>query len=147
MDERVHASEAQAFLAGHPETEVIDAFLSDLSGVLRGKRLRRDDLDKFYGKGLQLPGTTCLRDVTGISVDPGGRGYSDGDLDMCIDDPDLDVDLYITTDPRMLTKVSMGDIPARDAARAGAVELHGAREPALDFMPRISSGRRSCAAS
>ncbi len=115
--------------------------------MLRGKRLRRDDLDKFYGEGLQLPGITCLLDVTGISVDPGGRCYSDGDVDMCIDDPGFDVDLYVTTDPRMLTKVSMDDIPARDAVRAGAVELHGARKLALEFMPRISSGRRSCAAS
>ena len=81
MDEHVHMNEAQAFLAGHPEIEVIDAFLSDLSGVLRGKRLRRHDLDKLYGEGLQLPGTTYLLDVTGFSVDPGGRGYSDGDPD------------------------------------------------------------------
>ena len=115
--------------------------------MLRGKRLRRDDLDKFYGEGLQLPGTTCLLDVTGISVDPGGRGYSDGDLDMCIDDPGFDFELYVTTDQRTLAKVSMGDISARDAVRVGAVELHGARKLTLDFMPRISSGRRSCAAS
>ena len=81
MDEKVHANEARAFLARHPEIEVFDAFVSDLSGVLRGKRLRRHDLDKLYGEGLQLPGTTFLLDVTGHSVDPGGRRFSDGDPD------------------------------------------------------------------
>ncbi len=101
--------------------------------MLRGKRLRRHDLDKLYGEGLQLPGTTYLLDVTGISVDPGGRGYSDGDLDMCIDDPGFDVDLYVTTDLRTLTKPSMGDIPAREAVRSGAAELHGVRKLAAGF--------------
>ena len=81
MDEKVHSNEAHAFLARHPATELVDAFVSDLSGVLRGKRLRRHEVDKLFGEGLQLPGTTYLLDVTGFSVDPGGRGFSDGDPD------------------------------------------------------------------
>ncbi len=57
----------------------------------------------------------------------------DGDVDMCIDDPGFDVDLYVTTDLRTLTKVSIGDIPAREAVRSGAIELHGARQLAAGF--------------
>ncbi len=57
----------------------------------------------------------------------------DGDVDMCVDDPGFDVDLYVTTDLRTLTKVSMGDIPARAAVRSGAVELHGSRKLASGF--------------
>ncbi len=57
----------------------------------------------------------------------------DGDVDICIDDPGFDVDLYVTTDLRTLTKVSIGDIPAREAVRSGAIELHGARQLAAGF--------------
>ncbi len=57
----------------------------------------------------------------------------DGDVDMCIDDPGFEVDLYVTTDLRTLTKVCIGDIPAREAVRSGAIELHGARELAAGF--------------
>ncbi len=57
----------------------------------------------------------------------------DGDVDMCVDDPGFDVDLYVTTDLRTLTKVSMGDIAARAAVRSGAVELHGSRKLASGF--------------
>jgi glutamine synthetase len=81
MDNRVHTDDAEAFLARHPNIETIDAFLSDLCGVLRGKRLRRHELGKLFGEGLQLPGTTFLNDVTGYSEDPGGRGFTDGDPD------------------------------------------------------------------
>ncbi len=74
-------SELDDFLARHPDVAVIDAFVSDLSGILRGKRLSRADAKKLYGEGLLLPGTTFLLDVTGGSCDPGGRGFSDGDPD------------------------------------------------------------------
>ncbi len=57
----------------------------------------------------------------------------DGGVDMCIDDPGFNVDLYVTTDLRTLTRLSMGDIPARDAVRSGAIELHGARNLAAGF--------------
>ena len=57
----------------------------------------------------------------------------DGDVDMCVDDPGFDVDLYVTTDLRTLTKISMGDIPAREAVRSEAVELHGSRKLAAGF--------------
>ena len=57
----------------------------------------------------------------------------DGDVDMCIDDPGFEVDLYVATDLRTLTKVCIGDIPAREAVRSGAIEFHGARKLAAGF--------------
>ncbi len=57
----------------------------------------------------------------------------DGAVDMCVDDPGFDVDLYITTELRALTKVSMGDIPVREAVRSGDIELHGSRKLASGF--------------
>lgn len=57
----------------------------------------------------------------------------DGDVDMCIDNPGFDVDLYVTTELRTLTKVSMGDISVREAVRSDAIELHGSRSLAAGF--------------
>ena len=57
----------------------------------------------------------------------------DGDVDMCVDDPGFDVDLYVTTDLRTLTRLSMGDFLAREAVRSGAIELHGSRKLASGF--------------
>jgi len=39
-------AEAEAFLAAHPEVRQIEAFLTDPSGVQRGKILRRELRDK-----------------------------------------------------------------------------------------------------
>ena len=57
----------------------------------------------------------------------------DVDVDMCVDDPGFDVDLYVTTDLRTLTRLSMGDFLAREAVRSGAIELHGSRKLASGF--------------
>ena len=58
---------------------------------------------------------------------------TDGDSDLCLRDPGFDVDLYILTDLRTMTKVWMADIPVRDALRSGAIKLHGSRPLADSF--------------
>ena len=58
---------------------------------------------------------------------------TDGESDLCLRDPGFDVDLYVVTDLRMMTWVSMGDIPVREALRSGAIELHGSRPLADSF--------------
>jgi DNA-binding HxlR family transcriptional regulator len=60
-------------------------------------------------------------------------------VDLCVDDPGLEVDLYVLSDLRTMTKVSMGDISVREALRSGAIELHGSRALATGFehwLPR-----------
>ncbi len=52
---------------------------------------------------------------------------ADGESDLCLRDPGFDVDLYIATDLRTMTRVWMGDIPVREALRSEAIELQGSR--------------------
>ena len=75
--------ELTTFLQAHPDVQFVDVLLPDLCNVIRGKRLPRADLDKFYQEGFQVPSSIMLLDVTGEGGDPGGRGFSDGDPDVC----------------------------------------------------------------
>jgi DNA-binding HxlR family transcriptional regulator len=62
-------------------------------------------------------------------------------VDLCVQDPGYEVDLYVVTDLRTMTKVSMGDIPVREAVRSQVIELHGSRSLAETFehwLPRSS---------
>ncbi len=66
---------------------------------------------------------------------------TDDGIDLCVQDPGYDVDLYVVTDLRTMTKVSMGDIPVREAVRSQAIELQGSRSLAKSFgrwLPRSS---------
>jgi glutamine synthetase len=78
---QIQPDEAQAFLAAHPQVRFIDAIFIDLCGILRGKRYPRGDLEKIFKDGFPIPYTTYLLDATGESLDPCGRGFSDGDPD------------------------------------------------------------------
>ena len=49
------------------------------------------------------------------------------EIDLCIQDPGHEVDLYVISDLRTMTKVSMGDIPVRQAVSSEAIKLHGSR--------------------
>ena len=57
----------------------------------------------------------------------------DGESDLCVRDPGFDVDLYVVTDLRTMTRVWMGDIPVREALRSDAIELLGSRSLADSF--------------
>ena len=61
------------------------------------------------------------------------------EIDLCIQDPGYEVDLYVVSDLRTMTKISIGDIPVRQALRSRAVELHGERDLVRSFerwLPR-----------
>jgi glutamine synthetase len=75
--------ELATFLEAHPDVQFVDVLLPDLCNVIRGKRLPRADLEKFFQEGFQVPSSIMLLDVTGEGGDPGGRGFSDGDPDVC----------------------------------------------------------------
>jgi DNA-binding HxlR family transcriptional regulator len=63
------------------------------------------------------------------------------EIDLCVKDPGHEVDLYVVSNLRTLTKVSMGDIPAQQALRDRSIELHGSRALAKSFnawLPRSS---------
>jgi len=58
---------------------------------------------------------------------------TDGESDLCVKDPGFDVDLYIVSDLRTMTRVWLGDIPVREAVRSGTINLHGSRPLADSF--------------
>ena len=75
------AAEFKAFKAAHPETRYVDAILTDLCGIVRGKRYPMAEAEKLFTGGLQLCESVFLLDVTGANTDPAGRGFTDGDPD------------------------------------------------------------------
>ncbi len=79
--DRRGGGEAAEFLARHPEVRWIDAMVPDIGGVPRGKRLHVSALDKLYGEGMALPGSTYAMDMLGNNVDGTGLGSPDGDPD------------------------------------------------------------------
>ena len=66
---------------------------------------------------------------------------AEDEVDLCAQDPGHEVELYVTSDLRTMTKVSLGDMSIRAALRNGAIELDGSRSLAEEFelwLPRSS---------
>lgn len=74
--------EFEAFIEAYPDTEFVDVLLPDLCNIIRGKRINRDQFEKLFTDGLQIPSSIYLLDVNGNCTDAGGRGFSDGDPDV-----------------------------------------------------------------
>ena len=61
--------EAEAFLGAHPEVQFFEIVYTGLSGVPRGKRLRRHELIPLYQQGRFLPSSMLTTDITGQDVE------------------------------------------------------------------------------
>ncbi|WP_372436928.1 hypothetical protein ACDL29_10370 [Pseudomonas aeruginosa] len=61
----VQLTEPSLFLQEHPEVQFVDLLISDMNGVVRGKRIERNSLPKVFEKGINLaspaptPTPTC----------------------------------------------------------------------------------------
>jgi len=75
------AKEAQAFLDAHPEMQFFELVYTGLSGVPRGKRLRRHELMPLYENGRFLPSSLLVTDITGRDVEETGVIWEEGDKD------------------------------------------------------------------
>lgn len=64
-----------------PGCELVDLLLPDMNGLLRGKRVTRDALEKVYRDGVCLPMSLIATDITGNTVEETGLGYDIGDED------------------------------------------------------------------
>jgi DNA-binding HxlR family transcriptional regulator len=67
-----------------------------------------------------------------------------GKVELCLKDPGYEIDVFVTTDLRTLTRYFMGDFSFRDAARSGAIEVIGPKPLADGFerwMPRSHFGQ------
>jgi len=56
-----------------------------------------------------------------------------GEVDICPTDPGFEVDLYVDTDLRTMTRLWMGDVPVKTAIGSRAVVLSGRRELRQNF--------------
>src|SRR3546814_763401 len=70
-----------ATLAQMPACNASDLILPDMNGLLRGKRITRDALEKIYADGVCLPMSLIATDITGNTVEETGLGYDIGDED------------------------------------------------------------------
>jgi glutamine synthetase len=73
--------EARDFLAAHPNINFFEVIFTALSGVPRGKRLRRHELIAVYEYGRFLPGSILVCDITGQDCEDTGLVWEDGDAD------------------------------------------------------------------
>ena len=72
---------AETFLAEHPLTESVDLLLPDLNGILRGKRLRADQLAGALRGECYFTISLYALDSTGANVDRSGIVWEQGDPD------------------------------------------------------------------
>ncbi|WP_395672516.1 glutamine synthetase family protein [Phenylobacterium sp.] len=73
--------ELEAFLAAHPEITFFEVLFTAMSGVPRGKRLRRHELRGVFDYGRFLPGSILVNDITGRDCEDTGLVWEDGDAD------------------------------------------------------------------
>lgn len=73
--------EVAQFRRNHPDVTQIDCLIPDACGVLRGKKLPVDGLEKLYRAGVAFPGSLYATDITGATVEETGLGFEDGDAD------------------------------------------------------------------
>lgn len=78
---RGHEDEAKAFLAAHPDILQIQTFLTDPSGVARGKILRPEELLTAYREGRPIPCSIQSLDILGADVLETGLVWAEGDSD------------------------------------------------------------------
>src|SRR6187549_406395 len=79
--EPVSAGPSAAELEAIAGCESVDLLLPDMNGLLRGKRVAREALDKVYSDGVCLPMSLIATDITGNTVEETGLGYDIGDED------------------------------------------------------------------
>ena len=85
----VQLNEANTFLKDHPEIQYVDLLITDMNGIVRGKRVERASLHKVYEKGINLPASLFALDINGSTVESTGLGLDIGDSDrICYPIPD-----------------------------------------------------------
>src|SRR4051812_49621600 len=75
--------ELSEFLARHPKVQAVQIFITDPSGVARGKSVRREELARIFESGRQVAGSILGLDISGEDVDATGLVWDTGDADMC----------------------------------------------------------------
>ena len=82
MSENNMQAELDAFLEAHPDTRFIELLAPDMVGILRGKRVGRDDFVKVFNQGVNHCGSASVLDTKGACFEGAGYGWDDGDPDV-----------------------------------------------------------------
>ena len=77
----IKADNYKQFLKRFSDLKGIDLLISDMSGVLRGKRIQSSALEKVFKDGIYLPASVFAGDITGNTVEETGLGMAQGDSD------------------------------------------------------------------
>lgn len=80
-DPQSATAELDRFLDDHPEIQFFEVLFTGMSGVPRGKRLRRHEMRAVYEYGRFLPGSILVTDITGQDCEATGLVWEDGDAD------------------------------------------------------------------
>ncbi|WP_374574824.1 glutamine synthetase family protein [Phenylobacterium sp.] len=73
--------ECRRFLEAHPDIAFFEVFFTSMTGVPRGKRLRRHEIQAVFDYGRFLPGSILVVDTTGADCEDTGLVWEDGDAD------------------------------------------------------------------
>jgi glutamine synthetase len=85
---RPDPGEARVFLENNEGVASIDLLITDANGIVRGKRVRKDVLEKVFSKGICVPGSVFGCDICGDTVEATGLGFDRGDSDeICLPVP------------------------------------------------------------
>ena len=83
------AAHAKAFFDAHPEIDVLEAFIVDVNGQLRGKWVPVRSATKVMKGQLRFPASSFSLDIWGNEVPASGMGAATGDWDgVCIPVPE-----------------------------------------------------------
>ena len=70
------------FLSQNPDLESVQLFITDPSGVARGKTASVQELERLYSNGRPVAGSILGLDITGTDVDRTGLVWDTGDADL-----------------------------------------------------------------
>lgn len=81
MDQPAAALGAAGLAPGYPDAAEVDILISDLNGILRGKRLPLSGLDKLVADGVRVPRSVIGVDIWGEDSEGNGLVFETGDRD------------------------------------------------------------------
>lgn len=84
MPDQAAMAELEALFKAAPEMRMLEVLIPDLNGILRGKRITRDEAAELFESGVKTCGSTPLMSCKGETIPELGLGTIDGDPDMLI---------------------------------------------------------------
>jgi len=112
------AQHVGAFFEAHPEIDVLETFIVDINGQLRGKWVPVGGADKVMNGQLRFPKSSFLLDIWGNEVPASGFGAPVGDPDgVCTPVPETLSVVTWTEHPMAQLLLSMHDLDATFMAK------------------------------